>query len=74
MYISFLLLQLNYRFEVYAVDRCPRNRTESEIASTRLNCRAGFRYLCTPNRDLTSLIEFCTDRPASIFTAGIFNR
>ena len=35
-----------------------------------MNCTGKSRYLCAPNRDLTNLIEFCTDRPRSLFKQG----
>ncbi|XP_062583268.1 uncharacterized protein LOC134245034 [Saccostrea cucullata] len=39
---------------------CPLNRTAFIAASVRMNCSGDARYLCTPNKDLSSLIEFCT--------------
>lgn len=57
----------SYRFEVFPVDKCPENASEFETASERRNCTQNSRYLCAPDRYLTSLIEFCTDRRISLF-------
>lgn len=61
--------QLGYRFEVHVVNKCPGNETAFEKAAEKMNCTG--RYLCAPNKDLTSLIEFCTDRPKSLYLQGI---
>nr|XP_022299693.1 uncharacterized protein LOC111108236 [Crassostrea virginica] len=59
---------LGYRFEVHVVNKCPGNETAFEKAAEKMNCTG--RYLCAPNKDLTSLIEFCTDRPKSLYLQG----
>lgn len=47
------------------VDNSPTNLTEIEIASNRLNCTNDIygnnRYMCVPNFEKTSLVEFCFD-------------
>lgn len=57
----------SYRFNVYPVDECPNNRTEFETAAKRRNCTGNTRYLCAPDKYLTSLIEFCTDQKKSLY-------
>ncbi|XP_062607057.1 uncharacterized protein LOC134268830, partial [Saccostrea cucullata] len=59
-----------YRFEVYPVDKCPMNKSEFNLASERRKCSTGTRFLCAPNRYLSSLIEFCTDIKKSRFQEG----
>lgn len=43
--------------------RCPTNQFEVDIASTRLNCGkdkyGNNQYMCLPNKEKSSLIEFC---------------
>ena len=45
------------------VSTCPKNLTEVEVASTRLKCGADdhghSQYMCLPNVEKTSLVEFC---------------
>lgn len=53
------------------VDKCPRNATEFEEASKQKNCTGHTRYLCAPNKYLSSLIEFCTDRKKSLYGKGM---
>lgn len=53
-----------YMYGVNKVDICPRNKTEWEEASRRLNCSNDSkpplnRYHCLPVHDLTTLMEFC---------------
>ncbi|XP_062586181.1 uncharacterized protein LOC134247804 [Saccostrea cucullata] len=47
------------------VDSCPRNLTETLIASARLGCGqdkyGNKQYLCLPNSEKTGLVEFCHD-------------
>lgn len=57
----------SYRFEVHAVDKCPMNKSEFEEAALRMNCSRDTRYLCAPDRNLSNLIEFCTDIKRSLF-------
>lgn len=57
----------SYRFKVYPVDRCPMNSTEFEAAARRRNCTGNSRYSCAPDKNLTNLIEFCTDVRKSLY-------
>lgn len=59
-----------YRFDVYPVDTCPMNAIEFEKAARRRNCTEKSRYLCAPDKYLSNLIEFCTDRKLSLFQNG----
>lgn len=59
-----------YRFPVYPVNECPRSKNEFKTAAQRRNCTRGERYLCAPNKYISSLIEFCTDRPRSLYEKG----
>lgn len=59
-----------YRFPVYPVNNCPRNNNEFQTAAQRRNCSRGLRYLCAPNKYISSLIEFCTDRKRSLYEKG----
>lgn len=59
-----------YRFDVYPVETCPMNATEFEKAARRRNCTEKLRYLCAPDKYLSNLIEFCTDRRLSLFQNG----
>lgn len=74
-YVFKLFFQIgstSYRFEVYSVDKCPTNKSEFEEAAIRMNCsQDDKRYLCAPNRNLSNLIEFCTDVRRSLFGPGI---
>lgn len=65
------IVRNSYRFEVYTVDKCPMNRIEFEEAKMKINCSQDTRYLCAPDRNLSSLIEFCTDVRRSLFGPGI---
>lgn len=47
------------------------NDTEFETAARRRNCTGKTRYLCAPDKNLTSLIEFCTDRRKSLYENGM---
>lgn len=58
---------ISYRFEVYPVDKCPMNASEFRTAARKRNCSGNSRYLCAPDKNLTSLIEFCTDQRRSLY-------
>ncbi|XP_062577819.1 uncharacterized protein LOC134239672 [Saccostrea cucullata] len=55
-----------YRFPVHEVNSCPKNRSEWYTAGARLNCSYDgnntLQYLCIPNKNITTLLEFCYDR------------
>lgn len=63
-------LNYTYRFDVYPLEKCPKNAHEFETAAKRKNCTGNSRYLCAPDKYLSNLIEFCTDRPVSLFKNG----
>ena len=48
---------------MFTVDACPKNLEDVENASKRLACGKDFygnnQYMCLPNEEKTSLIEFC---------------
>lgn len=62
----------SYRFKVYTVEKCPLNATGFKTAARRRNCTEKTRYLCAPDGNLTSLIEFCTDHKRSLYEKGVF--
>ncbi|XP_061178688.1 uncharacterized protein LOC133187361 [Saccostrea echinata] len=47
--------------------KCPLNMTTFEKASRNMNCSGNTRYLCAPNKDLSSLIEFCTTAKRGLY-------
>lgn len=53
------LISAEYDFDVFKVENCPMNEESWELASARLKCNRTHGYHCVPNKDLTSLIEFC---------------
>lgn len=48
------------------------NASEFKKAARTRNCTGNDRYLCAPDRNLSSLIEFCTDTKRSLFEKGNF--
>lgn len=52
-------LSADYVFDVISVTKCPMCKEDWEIASRRLNCNSTHGYHCVPNKQFTSLIEFC---------------
>lgn len=49
----------DYVFDVFPVEQCPMCKEDWEMASRRLNCKSTHGYHCVPNKQFTSLIEFC---------------
>lgn len=47
------------------------NKTEFETAAKKRNCTGDTRYLCAPDKNLTSLIEFCTDEKRGLYEKGV---
>lgn len=45
--------------EVFNVESCPMSKESWESASTRLKCNSAHEYHCVPNKQFTSLSEFC---------------
>lgn len=59
MTTSVSIPDLEFSFEVNPVNDCPVNKETWEMASARLNCNSTHGYHCVPNKQFTSLIEFC---------------
>lgn len=57
--ISISIPDLEFSFEVNPVNDCPINKEAWELASARLKCNRTHGYHCVPNKQFTSLIEFC---------------
>lgn len=69
---SILFQCAEYSFEVFPVKNCPMSKESWESASTRLKCNRTQGYHCVPNKQFTSLIEFCYPKgPKFPFEAGI---
>lgn len=69
---SILFQCAEYSFEVFHVKNCPMSKESWETASTRLKCNSTHGYHCVPNKQFTSLIEFCYPKgPRFPFEAGI---
>lgn len=49
----------DYEFPVYTTEICPRNQTEWKNRSSALHCTYFKGYMCVPNEDFTTLLEFC---------------
>lgn len=47
------------------------NANQFEAAAKKRNCTEDSRYLCAPDKNLTHLIEFCTDRKKSLYGEGV---
>lgn len=54
-----MLFQAEYAFDVFTVEKCPMSKDDWDIASARLKCNSSHGYHCVPNKQFTSLIEFC---------------
>ena len=58
------------------VDACPENSTTVTEASKRLGCGydefGNSQYLCLPNANLKSLVEFCYDGIMGLQENGMF--
>lgn len=57
--IFYAYVSTEYAFDVFPVENCPVNKEGWDFASTRLKCNSTHGYHCVPNKDLSSLIEFC---------------
>ncbi|XP_056017497.1 uncharacterized protein LOC125649440 [Ostrea edulis] len=63
-------------FSVFPVDICPKNETEVEEASEKLNCSIGFHetkneYHCVPMSNFTQLVEFCYPKTSGLIGKGL---
>ena len=60
---------------MFSVSKCPKNLKEVKDASKRLGCgRDKFnkdQYMCTPNEEKTSLVEFCHEGIMGIKEKGL---
>lgn len=54
---------------------CPKNLTEVEVAATRMKCgideHGNSQYMCVPNVETTSLVEFCYNDTLGIRNKGM---
>lgn len=59
--INYIVLHVSadYDFNVIPVEKCPMSKEDWDTASARLKCNSTHGYHCVPNKQLTSLIEFC---------------
>lgn len=71
------LLKLNecklleaYKFPVHTTESCPKNELEWLERSLALNCNKTNGYMCIPNEDITTLLEFCYYKPKVIIPKG----
>lgn len=59
------------------VDVCPENEHDVLGASRRLGCGNDIyghnQYMCIPNKEKTSLVEFCFQGVMGIVEKGMFN-
>ncbi|XP_062610267.1 uncharacterized protein LOC134272048 [Saccostrea cucullata] len=53
---------LGYNFPVRSTKRCPMNAKEWSDASVRMHCNNTSGYHCVPDKNFSSLIEFCYPR------------
>ncbi|XP_061187951.1 uncharacterized protein LOC133195977 [Saccostrea echinata] len=64
-----------YRMEVYPVTSCPKNDTEWQRASRKLNCSEIVgkpnHYHCLPIHDLSQLVQFCYNRLSGLVESGL---
>ncbi|XP_062573904.1 uncharacterized protein LOC134235775 [Saccostrea cucullata] len=62
------------RFPVNEVDSCPTTNVTWYEAGARLNCSHDFfnrlQYLCIPNQEKTTLLEFCYDKIMGLYEKG----
>lgn len=70
----FSLFQLSeYDFEVFPVQNCPMSKESWKSAAAELKCNKTQGYHCVPNKNYTSLIQFCYPRGYKIpVQKGIF--
>lgn len=59
--INYIVLNVSadYDFNVIPVEKCPMSKEDWNMASARLKCNNTHGYHCVPNKQFTSLIEFC---------------
>lgn len=59
-----------YAFPVYTTESCPKTETEWRQRFSAINCTDSKGYMCTPNENITELIEFCYVLPSVLITKG----
>ncbi|XP_055999581.1 uncharacterized protein LOC125653861 isoform X1 [Ostrea edulis] len=59
-----------YSFPVNYAEKCPRTAEEWDNSSRRLNCSKTHVYHCAPDKNLSSLIEFCYPSKGYMFQKG----
>nr|XP_034316015.1 ankyrin-2-like [Crassostrea gigas] len=57
--ITVLHVSAEYSFNVHQVEKCPMSKGDWDTASAQLKCNRTHGYHCVPNKQFTSLIEFC---------------
>lgn len=73
---------MTYMFIIYfckkdmaMVKECPKSLMETEKASKRLQCgvdkNGDNQYICVPNEEKTSLVEFCYDGTMGVNKKGV---
>lgn len=70
VFLSLKELLNGYRFPVYSTKSCPRNKIEWLQRSSGLNCTLWNGYMCMPDENLTTLLEFCYKRPMILIEKG----
>lgn len=65
---------LFYFLDMASVNICPKTETDVLIASRRLGCNNHTNdrdpYMCIPNKEKTSLVEFCYNSVMGIHEKG----
>lgn len=60
----------------YITKKCPKNQAEAYQASNRIGCSydkyGNNQYLCLPNKDKASLVEFCNKGVMGLTEKGKF--
>lgn len=57
---------------------CPKDRNEVQLAAKRLQCNKDIfgnnQYMCIPNENKTSLVEFCNNGTMGLEDKGKLNK
>ncbi|XP_062610620.1 uncharacterized protein LOC134272398 [Saccostrea cucullata] len=65
-----LTLDGSRKLQIKEVDICPTDQISWEKASRDVNCTNPDRYQCTPNENLTALLEYCYHQPPTFVEKG----
>lgn len=72
----FIFASICFVIVMFPVNKCPERLTEVKEASKRIGCgRDKFnndQYMCIPNEEKTSLVEFCYDGIMGIKEEGLY--